>query len=81
MNERKLQQKLENKTQQIIEGTKCKCGDDIVYILINRGSAIHPLEYVECSLPRIVIFTQDGKTHRGYRCHEMTCKLLNTKDK
>lgn len=71
MNEKKLQQKLEKKTQQIIDGATCIiCDKPVVYILTGHGCAGKELEYMECDIPSMTFFTQDGKSYFGYKLHK-----------
>lgn len=71
MNDKKLQEKLEKKTQQIIQGVVCKkCKEAIVYILGGHGT--DALKYFECEPETILVYSQDGHGHSGYPAHE--CK-------
>jgi hypothetical protein len=70
MNTKKLQQKLEKKTQEIIENAPClKCGKEIHYILMGGGNAGEK-HYVAVETTKHCVIQQNGELHEGYDKHK-----------
>jgi hypothetical protein len=68
MNDKKLQEKLAKKTQQIIQGVVCdKCKAPVVYILCGHGT--DRVFYKKCDVEQIAVTSQDGHGHVGYGDH------------
>lgn len=71
MNAKKLQEKLEAKKQEIIQGVVCpKCNAPIVYILRGRGHAGSELRYIECEPETVLVYSQSGESYFGYPPHD-----------
>ena len=67
MNNKKLQQKLDKRTQRIIENVPCqRCGQIIHYILNNSDNPT----YSEVDTEQQTVIRQDGQSHTGYKIHK-----------